>query len=326
MIRRLFSPKFKSYISHQREPFLYSIGGGKGGIGKSFLTSNLAILFAKSGSKTLLVDLDFGGANSHTYLEVKKLKHSAFDYLSGNVKDVNQVIQPTQFTNLHIVTAQGEWFKSDENLYSKVPQLIEKLKALNFDRIFLDLGAGTNPETMSGYLNSDFKLTLATPEPTSIENTYFFLKKAFYNHLTAVSERHGFSNHINTVLEKKEKYGVRNPAQLLRHIETEYGKTGQRLVREFSELKPYFILNQCRSPLDYKLGQSLSQISRNYFGITAVTIGHLGYDNRVWQSVRSMKPLILDYPNCEIIKELEIVHKSLKNIEKTQRREYAIAS
>ena len=169
--------KYNSLKNENQKPLVYAIGGGKGGVGKSFLTTNLAMLFAKNYSKTLIIDLDFGGANTHTYLKMKGLKRSVFDFLGGKVSHVSEVIQPTQFQNLFIITAHGEWFKGQDNLYVRVPKLLREVKELNFDRVFLDLGAGTHVETLSGFLEADFKMNLVTPEPTSIENNYLFLKK-----------------------------------------------------------------------------------------------------------------------------------------------------
>ncbi|MDY7035928.1 MAG: P-loop NTPase, partial [Thermodesulfobacteriota bacterium] len=51
--------------------YIYPIGGGKGGSGKSFITANLGALFARQGKKVVLVDLDLGGANLHTLLGLK---------------------------------------------------------------------------------------------------------------------------------------------------------------------------------------------------------------------------------------------------------------
>ncbi|MFW5989146.1 MAG: P-loop NTPase, partial [Desulfosudaceae bacterium] len=47
---------------------IYPVAGGKGGIGKSFITANLGYLLAKRGKRVLLADLDLGGSNLHTLL------------------------------------------------------------------------------------------------------------------------------------------------------------------------------------------------------------------------------------------------------------------
>jgi len=307
-------------------PVVYAVGGGKGGVGKSFLTTNLAMLFAKRQSKTLIIDLDFGGANTHTYLEMKGLRHSVFDFLSGKIDQVSKIVQSTKFDNLSIITAHGQWFQDEDVLYDRVPQLLREVKRLDFDRILLDLGAGTHVETLCGFLEADYKLTLVTPEPTSVENTYFFLKKAFFTHLKNVARKYNFSDQINSILKDKEQHGITKPSLLLKHIENEYGNVGKKITQEFANMSPLFVINQCRTPLDFKLGDSLSQISRNYFGLNARPLGHMSYDNKVWQSVRSMKPLSVDYPNCSVLTEIEQIYKTLKSIEKNDNNTYSLAS
>ena len=321
--KKIHSP-FKHH--EDQKPLIYAVGGGKGGVGKSFLTTNLAMLFAKNDSKTLILDLDFGGANTHTYLKMKNLKHSIFDFLSGKINRISEVVQPTPFHNLFIITAHGQWFKNEDALYKRVPELLKEVKKLNFDRVLLDLGAGTHTETLSGFLEADFKLTLATPEPTSIENTYFFLKRAFYKQLKKVSEQYNFSEQIDTVLKHRDEFNITKPSQLLKYIEDEYGNTGKKITQEFIKTIPLFVINQCRTPLDYNLCESLSQIARNYFGLNAISLGHLSYDNQVWQSVRSIKPLSVDYPNCSVLTEIEHIYKALKNIEKNYNYTYSLAS
>ena len=60
---------------------IWPIGGGKGGSGKSFLTSSLGRLLAESGKRTLLVDLDLGAANLHTLIDVPYPTKSLSDFI-----------------------------------------------------------------------------------------------------------------------------------------------------------------------------------------------------------------------------------------------------
>lgn len=311
--------------SHNSRPKFFSIGGGKGGVGKSFLTSNLAIASAKSGFKTLVIDLDFGGANAHTYLEVKRPKYSAFDFVKGDVAELTSIICETQFENLCIIAGKDDMSKYNTISEIEVEHLFNEIKNLNYDRIFFDLGAGTNFETLNGFLSSDFKITLSTPEPTSIENTYHFLKKGFYAHLKNIALKHDFSEQINAILKNSSLTHIKNPAQLLKHIGQEYGRTGEKIVSGFEDLKPLIVVNQCRSPQDFKLGESIAQICRKYFGLQAVSLGHLSFENHVWQSVRSMRPLSIEYPHCLTIKEIEDINRKLNVIEKKPFCRYSVA-
>lgn len=56
-------------------PQIFPIAGGKGGVGKSFISANLGTLMAKYGYRVALIDLDLGASNLHTFLGVKKPKY-----------------------------------------------------------------------------------------------------------------------------------------------------------------------------------------------------------------------------------------------------------
>ncbi|MCJ7664955.1 MAG: P-loop NTPase, partial [Desulfobacterales bacterium] len=54
----------------KKEKHIWAIAGGKGGIGKSFVTANLGIALCERGKKVIVVDADLGGANLHTLLGI----------------------------------------------------------------------------------------------------------------------------------------------------------------------------------------------------------------------------------------------------------------
>ncbi|MGH1467447.1 MAG: MinD/ParA family ATP-binding protein [Bdellovibrionales bacterium] len=299
--------------SDSNQTVVYALGGGKGGIGKSFITSNLALYLARSGLKTLIIDLDFGGANAHTYLRVPGHGPSAKDYLFGEVSHLGEVVVPTQFKNLSIIRGASDW---DEVLTldtRNLNQMFSAARQLGFDRIVYDLGAGTGIETVEAFLNADVQLAVSTPEPISIENTYNFLKRVFYRSLQSAAEQHEFKDSINSILSNKADLGINTPADLLRYITTKFPNTGNQIVQKILAHKPQIIINQCRSPRDQKIGKSLSHVSRQYFGQEVDFLGYLDFDNRVWQSIRAMKPLFLESPDSETLREFRTLFSKIEN-------------
>ena len=53
-------------------PRIWAIGGGKGGVGKSVVTTNLAVSIARTGARVAVVDADLGGANLHTMVNWRR--------------------------------------------------------------------------------------------------------------------------------------------------------------------------------------------------------------------------------------------------------------
>ena len=72
---------------------------------------------------------------------------------------------------------------------------------------------------------------------------------------------------------------------------------------------PFFL----ELPRDQKIGNSLAHISRQYFGQNIEFVGSLDFDNRVWQSIRSMKPLFIDAPDSGTIGDLKALFEKIEN-------------
>ena len=60
------------------------VASGKGGVGKSLLSANLAIALGQSGKKVILADLDLGASNLHLVLGVQSPKQGLGTWLTGH--------------------------------------------------------------------------------------------------------------------------------------------------------------------------------------------------------------------------------------------------
>jgi flagellar biosynthesis protein FlhG len=90
-----------------RPKAIWAVGGGKGGTGKTFLTSNMGIYLAKLGQSVLLVDADLGGANLHTCLGLPSGHSGLADFFSGGQKDITDYVEETGVGNLYLLSGPG---------------------------------------------------------------------------------------------------------------------------------------------------------------------------------------------------------------------------
>ena len=74
---------------------IWAIGGGKGGVGKSFVAGNLGILLAQRGFRVILADLDLGGANLHTWLGVNTPEQGVSEFVDRQVEQIHELLIPT---------------------------------------------------------------------------------------------------------------------------------------------------------------------------------------------------------------------------------------
>jgi capsular exopolysaccharide synthesis family protein len=128
------------------QPTVFTISSPGAGEGKSLIASNLAMSFAESGRRTLLVDGDIRRGQLHATFGVRQAP-GLLDYLQGE-STLDEVLQQTDFQNLTIITCGARRHRGPELLQSAaMAQFIATVKPL-FDTIIVDsppLGAGIDP-------------------------------------------------------------------------------------------------------------------------------------------------------------------------------------
>jgi flagellar biosynthesis protein FlhG len=296
----------------QRHQKIWAIGGGKGGVGKSLVTANVSICLALMGHKVVALDLDLGGANLHSCLGVPVPEKTLSDYLNKKARSLSDLLTPTPIENLSLISgAQDEVGMANLKQVQK-SKIISRLSELDADYILLDLGAGTTYNTLDFFLTADKGLLVSLPEPTSIENTYRFLKSYFHRKLKLMEEFLDFGPVIDKALNSKMSENSA-PAQLINTVISIDPLKGRMLKSEIEKLCPKLIINQVRTQSDVDIGVSMGLICKKYFGISLDFVGFLDYDAAVWQSVRKRRPLLLEFPNCSLVGNFDkIVHRLLE--------------
>jgi len=154
---------------------IITVVSGKGGVGKSVLSVNIAADLAAYGKKILLFDSDAGFANA-SILMGKTVKFTLSEYMRGNVA-FNDCVQDTDY-GVKIISSGFDFtdWKIFQNNFndSILDDFISLLKEVDF--FIIDVGAGYSEKLNNFYLNSDKIFLITVPEPTAIVNAYTFLK------------------------------------------------------------------------------------------------------------------------------------------------------
>ncbi|NBX69557.1 MAG: MinD/ParA family protein [Proteobacteria bacterium] len=290
---------------------IWAVGGGKGGIGKTLLTSNLAIFLSWLHKKVIVVDLDLGGANLHTSLGVTSSPHTVGDLLYKNIDNPNSLVQPTQYKNVSLISGSNDPINITNMPPIQRSRLVRKLRELDADFILLDLGAGTSVNTLEFFLLADQKIVVVTPEPTSIENAYRFIKTAFYRLMRNATATPYIRQLIEQTMEDKIIKGISSPKELINEIARLSPSEGEQLKKTMNELSMSLIVNQVRAKAEADIGKSIQIVSERYFGARVNYAGFLPYDNSVWQSIRKRVPFLIDSPNSMAVTHLEETVRNL---------------
>ncbi len=293
---------------------IWAVGGGKGGVGKSLVSANVAICLALMGNKVVAVDLDLGGANLHTCLGLPIPQMTLSDYVSKKITNFEDLLVSTPIQNLKIISGAQDELGMANLKHMHKNQIIRKLTELDADYILFDLGAGTAFNTIDFFITADKGILVVLPEPTSIENTYRFIKSVFYRRLKMVEGVAEIEPMILESMNAKITSGAQSsPADLIKKISEINPEVGLRVKAEMAQFRPNLIINQVRSQADIDIGYSIQSICRRYFGIEMTFPGYLDYDQSVWQSVRKRKPLLIEYPNSKLVNNFDrIVHRLIE--------------
>ena len=186
-----------------------AITSGKGGVGKTFLSANLAAALAARGEHVLVLDADLGLANLDVVLnlEPKLTLHDVFT--ARCTLDQAILAAPGGFSVLLAGSGLVEYSRLTPDLREQLERVIRTV-APRFDRILLDTGAGISDVVLYAVSLADEVLVLATPEPTSMTDAYATIKV-----LATQQQRRAIRLVVNQVSQAGEGRAIRNQLQLV---------------------------------------------------------------------------------------------------------------
>jgi flagellar biosynthesis protein FlhG len=159
----------------RREAAVVAFASGKGGTGKSFLTTNVAIGLHRRGLRVAVVDCDFGLANAHLLFGVSP-KRSMQHLLDGHFTAA-EVLTATDFGPS--LVAGGSGLTSLAELGSRHMQMLASAfdqLAKSFDVLLVDCAAGLSPQSMITVLAAQHVVLVTNPEIAALTDAYAVIK------------------------------------------------------------------------------------------------------------------------------------------------------
>lgn len=153
---------------------IIAITSGKGGVGKSNLSVNMAIAYAQQGKKVMLIDGDLGMANVNILMNI--VPQYNLMHVIQKQKTMQEIINETEFGIKFIAGANG--FSKIANLtVEELDDFAKQFATLgNYDIIIIDTGAGIANNVLQFVSAADEVYVVTTPEPTAITDAYGIIK------------------------------------------------------------------------------------------------------------------------------------------------------
>lgn len=262
---------------------IWAVAGGKGGTGKTFVISNLALHLALQNRKTILVDGDFGGPNLHSCFGVKRPKQSLTDFFDKKVSLERLLIQ-TDIPGLSLIPGNMHSLSSEGIQFTQKVKLFRHVRKLAADYVLLDLGGGTSFHTVDTFLLADKMLVVIIPEVTAIDNMYHFIKSVLFRKLKMLLAMHGLKHLAQDKWNRRKELNIRTLQDLIDSINGDAPVHGHVIREELENFRINIVLNQVRTGDQVPIGVSLRSICRKYLRIDAAFSGYVNYDSMFWKA------------------------------------------
>jgi flagellar biosynthesis protein FlhG len=269
-----------------------AVGGGKGGVGKSFFASNIACALAKNGQRVILVDADLAGANIHILFGIKYPEPTLGDYIKKKVNAFTDVLLPTMLPNLQLVCGASDLLEIANPHYAQKQKIISDISRLNADFIVIDIGAGASLNNLDFFNTADTGILVTTPSPTSLQNAYGFLKLAVQRKVLGL-----FPGDAPVKSELSAAFRNSDTYKCMKQIIDRVGEIDPERAAQVSALlqesRYWLVVNMASLIEEQRVAKALGGVAYQYLNVALAPLGSIAYDRDVENSIRKMEPLLL---------------------------------
>ncbi|MBF0441247.1 MAG: MinD/ParA family protein [Oligoflexales bacterium] len=213
---------------------IISVASGKGGVGKTIATVNIALALRRMGHSVLILDGDLGLANVDVVLGLKA-RYNINDVISEKARLKDILLDGPM--GIRIIPSGSGISKLTQLSYLERLKIIQEIESLNesFEFLVIDTGAGISSTVLHLNAIADDIIVVSTPEPHSMTDAYAFIKVMAEDY-----ERKSFNLVINMVRSKSE---------------------GEQVLKRISDVARNFLKLEIRElgsiPYDKQMQQSL---------------------------------------------------------------------
>lgn len=296
---------------------IISVGGGKGGVGKSVVATNLAVAMAEAGKEVVLVDADLGAANLHTLLGVEKPGPTLQAFLEHELESLELARVATRVPRLSLVRGASAAPGAANINHTQKLRLLRNIEALEAQIVVIDVGAGAAYNQLDLFDLADQKLVVLTPQLTSLQNAYGFVKGAVYRRLAGVLKPHGFEGLLDGAAATAET--VRLQA-LLKDACDCSPKLRAEVQEALATFRVRLFGNQVIDAREATVFRAVAKMMNDFLGLSVPLLGFAWATRAVHDSVNKRRPFLLDAKSEESAAALRLAAQVLLDELRSGRR------
>lgn len=272
------------------------IASGKGGVGKSLLSANLAIALGQAGKKVVLCDLDLGASNLHLAIGQNVKNRSIGTYLTDKT-EFKDIIEPTEYDNVSFIAGDSQIPGLTSLKAAQKAKLLRNFRSIDADFLILDLGAGTHQIILDMFLQSPQGILITAPTVTATLDGYLFLKNCVFR-LMYTTYKKGTAGHelleqVRKNSQQMKSLYIPQITQALEKIDPENTGLFKARMKQFC---PRLALNMIEDPKDAASASRIRNSCKQYLGLEIEYLGLMFRDQLQEKALSSRLPVIIYKP------------------------------
>jgi flagellar biosynthesis protein FlhG len=277
------------------KPRLVAFASGKGGVGKTVCTANLALHLAEL-RNVLSVDLDLGCGNLNTSLGVRVVPHSINDFLAAKIPELGPLKTATASAGLQLICCSYNPIENTTLTAEQKVRLLQHLRAEDSDYVLMDLGAGVTDDILDLFVAADIRILVTGPESLALHNAYVFVKSVVYRILATSLEQNGMPRGLRQeIVRELYDNGDTEIRRTIESIAQRDPATADFIRVVLSGIRFHLILNKVQDPAEERYIRRLQDLTRKYVDVELAYLGCIPFDDNIKKSLNSVVPFALEY-------------------------------
>jgi MinD-like ATPase involved in chromosome partitioning or flagellar assembly len=192
--------------------------------------------------------------------------------------------------NLHLVAGSGAAVGAANITHAEKQRIMKKIRALDADVVIVDVGAGVSFNVLDFFELGSQRLLVVTPQVTSIQTAYSFLKGAVLRTLRHHAEKTSELELLEPAIASKENEKVSRLLARLREDNPAFGEAVYKILNRFGA---QIVGNQVTEPNQAGIFHAVSRMINDFLGISVPILGYVGISRRIRESINQRRPMML---------------------------------
>ncbi len=291
------------------------IASGKGGVGKSLLSANLAIALGQAGKKVVLADLDLGASNLHLQIGHNVKNSSIGTYLTDKTP-FQSIIEPTEYENVSFIAGDSQIPGLTSLKAAQKAKLVRNFHSIDADFLILDLGAGTHQIILDMFLQSPQGILVTSPTVTATLDGYLFIKNSVFRlmYTTFKKGTPGY-NLLEELKKNSDKMKTLYIPKLVESLKVVDPVNTELFLSRMKQFRPRLVMNMIDDPKDADRAQRIRNSCSQYLGLELEYLGLMFRDQLQDKALASRLPVIVYKPYSVLSQAIYRIAEKVMNAE-----------